>query len=302
MMDSSRSARRARRSMLLRQDERDSSPPPVQSAPRNEKVPQREDVRSKEEDVDEDDLCPICQLLLYDPVTTTCKHTMCNFCMVTWAATTLAAPVTIVDVDEEPVPFDPIADVEARCPMCRTLTSAVPDEARKSDLALKYPYTTSERQAEAESEQTGESGEGIQTMTVYIGNRHTQVPPQDGHLERNQHEWTFFVKPSRTDIVEEVHIFLHPTFRQNHIVRTRPPYQISRLGWGYFTITASVILKAGYQWVSEDAQDTPDGAAKGVLPLEWTLDFDGFGGKGKSTVHLPNLEGRGKTMSSISQC
>lgn len=53
-----------------------------------------------------------------------------------------------------------------------------------------------------------------------------------------------------------------------------------RVGWGIFTLTAYVILKAGYSWVSGDAQDSPDGAPKGMLPLEWTLDFDGFGGKG----------------------
>lgn len=41
-----------------------------------------------------------------------------------------------------------------------------------------------------------------------------------------------------------------------------------------------IILKAGYSWVSEDAQDSPDGVPKGMLPLEWRLDFDGFGGKG----------------------
>lgn len=32
--------------------------------------------------------------------------------------------------------------------------------------------------------------------------------------------------------------------------------------------------------MSSEAEDTPDGAAKGMLPLEWTLDFEGFGGKG----------------------
>lgn len=32
--------------------------------------------------------------------------------------------------------------------------------------------------------------------------------------------------------------------------------------------------------MSEEAEAAPDGAAKGALPLEWTLDFDGFGGKG----------------------
>ena len=32
--------------------------------------------------------------------------------------------------------------------------------------------------------------------------------------------------------------------------------------------------------MSDDAQDSPDGAPKGMLPLEWALDFTGFGGKG----------------------
>merc|ERR1711881_767215 len=53
-----------------------------------------------------------------------------------------------------------------------------------------------------------------------------------------------------------------------------------RYCWGYFTIQAYVILKAGYSWVSNEAEDSPDGASKGMLSLEWTLDFNGFGGKG----------------------
>lgn len=45
-------------------------------------------------------------------------------------------------------------------------------------------------------------------------------------------------------------------------------------------MTAYVVLKAGYSWVSSEAEDTPDGAVKGMLSLEWTLDFEGFGGRG----------------------
>jgi hypothetical protein len=233
------------------------------------------------EEIDEDDLCPICQMLLHEPVTTTCRHTLCRFCMATWASTSLAAPMTIVDVDSEPTPFDAVSDLEARCPMCRTLTSALPDAQRDEVLRSKYPKSWNQRHREAAVENNTESsGSILQTITVHIGNRHTLVPSREDGLAENQHEWTFFVKPSRTDIIEEVHIHLHPTFRQNHIVKKRAPYAISRLGWGFFTITASVVLKAGYSWVSEDALDSPDGAAKGSLPLEWTLDFDGFGGKG----------------------
>ena len=54
-----------------------------------------------------------------------------------------------------------------------------------------------------------------------------------------------------------------------------PPYEVRRLGWGYFPIYANIILKAGYSWVSSDAEDTRDGAPKGKLPLEWTLAFGG---------------------------
>ena len=32
--------------------------------------------------------------------------------------------------------------------------------------------------------------------------------------------------------------------------------------------------------MSEDAEDSPDGAEKGMLALEWLLDFSRFGGKG----------------------
>ncbi|KAM0699744.1 hypothetical protein Q7P36_000747 [Cladosporium allicinum] len=248
-----------------------------------------------EEDIDEDDLCPICQLLLHEPVTTTCKHTLCNFCMATWASTSLAAPMTIVDVDEEPRPFDPVS-VEARCPMCRTLTSAVADGPRAEDLRTKYPLLCRQRDLEAAAENGTESSASLQTLTVYIGNRHTLVPAKANDLAENQHEWTFFVRPSRTDIIQEVHIHLHPTFRQNHIVKRRAPYEVSRLGWGHFVINASVVLKAGWSWVSEDAFDSPDdGARKGALPLEWTLDFEGFGGRGSmGRCRLKVKDGRGE--------
>lgn len=43
-----------------------------------------------------------------------------------------------------------------------------------------------------------------------------------------------------------------------------------------------MILKPGWSWVSEDATEVPfrNDGAKAKLPLDWTLDFDGFEGKG----------------------
>jgi hypothetical protein len=198
--------------------------------------------------------------------------------MATWADVSISMPnMTIVSVDEEPEEFDAATGLQAKCPMCRTLTTAADDIVRRQTLRSSYPVTYAERQEE--ENQDTESGESIQTITVYIGNRHEFVTPatEDSH---NEHRWDFFVRPSRTDIIEEVHIHLHPTFQPNHIVRTRPPYMIRRLGWGVFVITADVILKAGYSWASSDAQNSPDGAPKGMLRLEWMLDFSSFNSTG----------------------
>lgn len=233
---------------------------------------------SEPQSIDEDDLCPICQLLLCNPVTTGCRHTLCKSCMATWADVSISMPnMTIVSVDEEAVDFDAATGLEAKCPMCRTLTTATQNPERRRNLRQRYPKAYWEREAEEAADE--ESNESVQTITVYIGNRHELVTPASED-SNNQHQWTFLVRPSRTDIIEEVHIHLHPTFRQNHIIRTRPPYAVQRLGWGVFSILADVILKAGYSWVSSDAEDSPDGASKGMLRLEWMLDFSSFEGTG----------------------
>ncbi|KAK8074175.1 hypothetical protein PG994_005074 [Apiospora phragmitis] len=228
----------------------------------------------QKEEVHEDDFCPICRLLLYDPVVTACHHMLCKFCMATWASVSLAQPMVPVDVDEEPVEFDPVADLQARCPMCRTLTTALPSPARQDELRAKYPNTYANRETEVLSESRGggvEDGKSVQTITVYIGNRHQDVvaPGAGGPLLGDMHDWTFFV-----------HIYLHPLAPRNYVIRQRAPYQISRRSWGPFVVTAEVILKDGYSWVSEDARESPDGAVKGMLRMEWMLDFDGFGGRG----------------------
>jgi hypothetical protein len=40
----------------------------------------RQQAEEDDETVHEDDLCPICQLLLFRPVTTLCNHTLCESC------------------------------------------------------------------------------------------------------------------------------------------------------------------------------------------------------------------------------
>ena len=91
-----------------------------------------------------------------------------------------------------------------------------------------------------------------------------------------------------------LNVFKHPTFRNSHLIIQYPPYEIRRIGWGYFTISVSCILKAGYSWVSAEAEDAPDGGKKGKLPLEWTLDFNGQGSQGRCRLKVRKEKGDGQ--------
>ncbi|KAI5197343.1 hypothetical protein E4T39_07313 [Aureobasidium subglaciale] len=171
------------------------------------------------------------------------------------------------------------ADTEARCPMCRTPTSATPNQERAEQLQQKYPVTYSSRAAEEATEDDPNAGT-IETLTLCIGNSHALVSPAPE--SQNMHQWKFFVRPSRTDIISHVNIQLHPTFRPSLLKLDKPPYEIERKGWGYFTITTHVVLNRGWSWVSEDAEEVRFGRdkVKASLPLDWTLDFLGHEGKG----------------------
>jgi YEATS family len=260
---------------------------------------------AEEDEVDEDDLCAICHLLICRPVTTTCKHTLCRSCMVHWADVSISVAMTTVGINETWTPPSPSANqIEVRCPMCRTQTTARFDPEIEAKLIRKYPKTYWAREAEERAEKQDTAGAVIETLTLCIGNSHHLVRVENPESQL-KHQWTFFVRPERTDLIEEVQIFLvsfeqilqvliataklvreprpyltsrqHPTFRNPRVILQHPPYQIGRLGWGYFNIIAHVILKAGYSWDSTQAQNAPDGGEKGLLPLEWMLSFDGDG-------------------------
>lgn len=76
------------------------------------------------------------------------------------------------------VDVDPVSELEARCPMCRTMTSASEDVRRAEELKARYPKMWAERELEAQEDEAlqGET-DAIQTITVYIGNRHELARP-----------------------------------------------------------------------------------------------------------------------------
>jgi len=177
--------------------------------------------------------------------------------------------VNLTDFDPN---YDPTYDLEANCPMCRTHTTAAPDASLAAQLERQYPVTYAARRIEEELDKGTRVGQdGVEGVMILIGNKH-RLLRNPGNA--NQHEWTFFVRTSRQDLIKEVRVDLHPTFPRPRKILRNPPYEIQATGWGTFTIVAKVLLKLPYQWiVGNTAQDG--------LDLTWTLDFEGRGRQGR---------------------
>ncbi|KAL6704966.1 hypothetical protein ACN47E_007511 [Coniothyrium glycines] len=238
------------------------------------------------EDVPHDDLCPICQLLLFTPVRTQCNHLLCASCMAQWADASSTNNIEHSSLDVNLADFnasyDPTYDLEANCPMCRTHTTALPDQALARQLERKYPIAYADRRADEEVERGSRIGQGgVEGVMILIGNKHRLVRGAD---DANQHDWTFFVRTSRPELVKHIRVNLHPTFRPPVLTLHSPPYEVRRLGWGWFTIEAEIVLKEPYAWVVDNAGTTQKG-----LELTWTLDFEGRATRVASLASEPNL-------------
>lgn len=225
--------------------------------------------------VDSEYICPICKLLLLDPVTTSCGHTMCDSCLLEDNRINM----TIVPIDSEGEPEGDAATENFQgiqyCPSCRKVGDQAssapfvsPNYSLTQGLRSKYPRQYAQRTADLHA-----ASENVQNLIINIGNWHELV-------DTHHHRWTFFVKPSRTDIIKEIHLYLHESFKNPHIIRTKPPYSFHGKGWGYFNIDTRVVLKPGYAWISSEAEDGPDGAVSASLRLNWMLDFASFEGRG----------------------
>ncbi|KAF2676908.1 hypothetical protein K458DRAFT_320863 [Lentithecium fluviatile CBS 122367] len=230
------------------------------------------------EDIAHDDLCPVCHLLLYAPVRTQCSHILCASCMAQWASTSSTSNISHSSLDLDLTPFDPnydpAYDLEANCPMCRTPTTASPDNALAAQLESRYPVTYAERKVEEEVERGARVGAGgAEGVMVLIGNRHRL---ERGTEDANEHDWTFFVRLSRPELVDKVEVYLHPTFRPPSVTLRRAPFEVRRLGWGTFNIEATIWLKEGWSWVKEGSR-----VGERFLRLDWELDFEGRGRQGR---------------------
>lgn len=103
-------------------------------------------------------------------------------------------------------------------------------------------------------------------VTISIGNTYLFHPPR-------LNTYTFFVTPSTPNIISEVHIFLHQSFPNPHVIATKPPYEFRGQGRGSFDISVYVVLKYGYHWDHPKARPLPRHRERRMLPLFWELDF-----------------------------
>lgn len=226
--------------------------------------------------VNPSDMCYVCKELLLEPIAASCcNNRLCESCMTTDDRVNM----TIVPLDHEGQLGGDAADynfhIIQHCPFCNAFSrkglekiTSFPDTRLANLLRQKYPVTYARRE-----KALFDINQNTQALTIHIGNWHEE-------FGQDSHRWTFFVKPSRTDIVQEVHIELHESFKNPYVVRKKPPYSFHGRGWGYFNIQVCIVLKPGYVWLSGDAEDWVDGRPGAALKMDWTLDFQSFGGRG----------------------
>ncbi|KAG2387940.1 hypothetical protein C9374_000790 [Naegleria lovaniensis] len=200
--------------------------------------------------------CPLCLQLLYDPIGFHCGHSFCKFCIERLLASNGAM---------------------SACPCCRapfcdssndtqlvTLNNIRPLLALKKVLPLLFGDEYKNRGEEVERERQ----HFLQTVTIrkkiYIGNLHALM---NHRSDQNIHKWTFFVRMDEQDkienYIESVEVKLHPTFKPSRLLLKTPPFELTRYGWGYFTIGVKITFK--------------DYLNKPPFITSHTLSFDGNG-------------------------
>jgi NAD-dependent SIR2 family protein deacetylase len=80
---------------------------------------------------------------------------------------------------------------------------------------------------------------------LQIGNTHELK-------DKESHHWTMYVK-SNKDNIEKVTFQLHPTFKPSEVEVKSSPFQISRIGWGTFTVEMEIYLKNGEKFTMKHA-------------------------------------------------
>jgi hypothetical protein len=88
-----------------------------------------------------------------------------------------------------------------------------------------------------------------QSLGIRIGNTWRALSRFE-RISSNPYCWTYFLQPSRPDIVAEIEVKLHPTFTPSEIPFKDPReielIELTRYWSGTFTVQATIRLKDGF--------------------------------------------------------
>jgi hypothetical protein len=254
------------------------------------------------EKVSDDDLCPICHLLLYKPVTTRCNHTLCSTCMAHWASTSISPQMTFLTLPASPL--TPSAsmfkghDTETKCPMCRAPTTATENAVEEQRLRERYPVTCALRgQEEVTGVDDDDDGETMEIVTLCMGNTHFASPASSTtsststNTTPTTHNWTFFLHLSNPSIISNIQLLLPPSAFCPSTLHFKPPhcnFTHTQANTDQHILTIWIDLLPGYTWLSSDAVEIPFATStrgresvKGRLGVDWLVDVEGNEGKGR---------------------
>jgi len=134
---------------------------------------------------------------------------------------------------------------EEKCPLCRANLSNYNPTINERLRQLVKTAKPLEFQSREELHVANDKVKGLLIKKKFaFGNLHKKIKPKAELGAYNGHEWTVFVKfpldvsPHR--YVQKVRFELHPTFKPSVIEMTKQPFEIKRIGWGYFTIPITI--------------------------------------------------------------
>jgi len=83
-----------------------------------------------------------------------------------------------------------------------------------------------------------------------VGNEHVELPESEAKDAitlpgaKMKHKWKMFVRGEGIDsVIEKVEFGLHPTFQPSRVVVASAPWEVERVGWGFFVVSVKVCYK-----------------------------------------------------------
>jgi len=164
--------------------------------------------------------CSVCLNIMTEPSKTPCNHYFCLMCI------------------------ENFLEYKRNCPYCRRdipmYFIAKIDKQKQHEIQQANPVMFEKRVEEIKSIRLKEAQKV--KLTFLFGNTHeiVNVPGST-----NSHSWTAFVKlaDEEEDIrkyIRKVVFKLHPTFRNPQREVRSPPFEVSCLGWGVFSIPITI--------------------------------------------------------------